>query len=130
MTSETTNMILQLVLSILGILIPFGIKYAIDHIGKSPVKDAVATAELAKEFIIKYFTLFPNAKKDVDNIIQIFKDRILKTTKLTDAELNYLWEQMSADIIKALKIELNDTKVTMMFQNKVDINKKQKLLFK
>ena len=132
MTNENTQMILQLVLSILGILIPFGIKYAIDHVGKDKMQDALKLANLAKTFIIGYFEINPTAKKDIENVLAMFKERLLAVLPLTDAEVTYLWEQISADVISALKINMTDTKKVSLniMLNKDTKEPKQKLLFK
>jgi len=128
MTQENTQIILQIILSVLAILIPFGIKYLVNTLGKGKLIKALTTANLVKDFIIDYFKLHPELQKSLDEIMAQFKQRILLTTKLTDAELNYLWEQVSADIINALHIEIDcTTKMAFSVNSK---NKKQKLLFK
>ena len=132
MTNENTQMVLQIILSILGILIPFGIKYAIDHIGKDKISEALKLANLAKTFIIGYFEINPNAKRDIEDILVMFKERLLAVLPLTDDEVTYLWGQISAEIIKALNINMTDTKKVSlnMMLNKNVKETKQKLLFK
>ena len=129
MNTETTQMILQIILSVLGILIPFGVKYAIDHVGKDKLTEALKIAKLAQQFIIGYFELNPTAEKDIKNIIAMFKSRLALTIKLTPAEIDYLWSQISADVLKALNIELKpeDAKVSLFIKSD---NEKQELLFK
>lgn len=129
MNTETTQMILQIILSVLGILIPFGVKYAIDHIGKDKLTEALKIAKLAEQFIIGYFEINPDAEKNIENIINMFKERLALTIKLTPAEVDYLWSQISADVLKALNIELKSEDVKVSLFTKLD-NEKQELLFK
>lgn len=132
MTNDTMDIILKIILSCLGILIPVGVKYLVDHVGVSKMTKALQISKLAKDFIIGYFTVNPTAKKDIEDILVMFKERLLAVLPLTDAEITYLWEQISSEIIEALKIEMTDTKKVSLniMLNKDVKTPKQKLLFK
>ena len=125
-----TQDIMNIVISVLAILIPFGVKYMVNHIGKDKVNEALKIAILARDFIIGYYKVNPSVKIKVEDIMDMFKERVLKVLPLTDAELDYLWEQIKFDIIEALKIEVDYTTKLNMTSNIKDTNKKQKLLFK
>ena len=132
MTNDTMDVILKIILSCLGILIPVGVKYLVDHVGVSKMTKAIQMAKLAKDFIIGYFTINPTAKKDIEDILVMFKERLLVVLPLTDAEVAYLWEQISSEIIEALKINMTETKKVSLniMLNKDVKTPKQKLLFK
>jgi len=132
MTNDTMDIILKIILSVLSILIPVGVKYIVDHAGKDKMTKALQISKLAKDFIIGYFTVNPTAKKDIEDILVMFKERLLAVLPLTDDEVTYLWEQISSEIIEALKIEMTDVKkVSLNIMLNKDIKTpKQKLLFK
>lgn len=125
-----TQEIMNIVISVLAILIPFGVKYLVNHVGKDKITEALRIANLAKDFIIGYYDIHPEVKVKVEDIWEMFKERILKVLPLSDEELDYLWGQILKDIIKALNIDVDYTTKLTMKTSITKTSKKQKLLFK
>jgi hypothetical protein len=105
-------LIIKLILAILGLvimaLVPKLIKWIIAKIGASKFAQALIVANQVVKVLTAYFKANPQIQNTATIIYNEFKSEITSILPLSDAEVNFIFNSILADIIAALGVNVTD----------------------